>query len=301
MIRGRTARFPCASTNARQRSRRSWMSPRSGRSAASLRSAIGRRCWRPAPQKRWASRGTASKGPRRAPTSGGRVLRSRAAGLASPRFSLLSLPDVARGPQSVEQQAAPIDFPCVLKPVGLSGSRGVIRANSEREYREAFQRIRALLARPQIRSSRDGLEDQILVEEYIVGREFAVEGVMTHGALTTFTVFDKPDPLVGPYFEETIYLTPSHLSSARYCAASLAKSSGRRAPSDCFTVRCTPNAGSRSRGRCTCWKWQAARSADSARGCFDFSQARRRSRRCCSATPSANPSNGSLARRPPRR
>lgn len=138
------------------------------------------------------------------------------AGLASPRFSLLSLPDVARGPQSVEQQAAPIDFPCVLKPVGLSGSRGVIRANSEREYREAFQRIRELLSRPQIRSSRDGLEDQILVEEYIVGREYAVEGVMTHGALTTFTVFDKPDPLVGPYFEETIYLTPTHLSSARY-------------------------------------------------------------------------------------
>jgi biotin carboxylase len=146
--------------------------------------------------------------------------RSRAAlaraGLASPRFATLSVADATRGPQSGQPQTVPMDFPCVLKPVGLSGSRGVIRANSEREFSEAFQRIRALLARPQIRSSRDGLEDQILVEEYVVGREYAVEGVMTHGALTTFTVFDKPDPLVGPYFEETIYLTPTHLTSARY-------------------------------------------------------------------------------------
>lgn len=141
------------------------------------------------------------------------------AGLPSPRFSVIPLmAAVGRWPDRVEPRSAPIDFPCVLKPVGLSGSRGVIRANSEVEFAEAFQRIRTLLARPQIRATRDGFEQQILVEEYIVGREYALEGVMTHGALTTFTIFDKPDPLVGPYFEETIYLTPTQLGSAKYAS-----------------------------------------------------------------------------------
>jgi biotin carboxylase len=149
--------------------------------------------------------------------------RSRAAlaraGLPSPRYSAIPLmAAVDRDPNAVLRRHPPIDFPCVLKPIGLSGSRGVIRANSEGEFAEAFQRIRALLARPQIRASRDGLEDQILVEEYIVGREYALEGVMTRGALTTFAIFDKPDPLVGPYFEETIYLTPSHLGSAKHAS-----------------------------------------------------------------------------------
>jgi hypothetical protein len=89
----------------------------------------------------------------------------------------------------------------------------VIRANDEREFHAAFDRIRALLARPQIRAARAGLEDEILVEEYIPGREFALEGVLTHGALQVFALFDKPDPLEGPFFEETIYVTPSRLTA----------------------------------------------------------------------------------------
>ena len=83
--------------------------------------------------------------------------------------------------------------------------------NDEREFRAAFERIRALLARPQIRAARAGLEDEILVETYIDGREFALEGVLTGGALQVFALFDKPDPLDGPFFEETIYVTPSRL------------------------------------------------------------------------------------------
>jgi hypothetical protein len=103
-------------------------------------------------------------------------------------------------------------FPCILKPLGLSGSRGVIRANDAQEFAAAWTRIRALLARPQIRAARAGLEDEILVEEYIDGREFALEGVLTNGGLQTLAIFDKPDPLDGPFFEETIYVTPSRLS-----------------------------------------------------------------------------------------
>jgi len=102
-------------------------------------------------------------------------------------------------------------FPCVLKPLGLSGSRGVIRADSHEDFEAAFNRIRALLGRVDVRATRSSLEDAILVEGFIPGREVAVEGVLTEGVLQVFTVFDKPDPLDGPFFEETIYVTPSSL------------------------------------------------------------------------------------------
>ncbi len=118
-------------------------------------------------------------------------------------------------PLSSDPAAAPHDprvvFPCVLKPLGLSGSRGVIKANSPDEFVRAFERIRSLLARPDVRAARTGLEDALLVERFIPGREFALEGVLTDGQLQTLAIFDKPDPLDGPFFEETIYLTPSAL------------------------------------------------------------------------------------------
>jgi biotin carboxylase len=90
-------------------------------------------------------------------------------------------------------------FPCVLKPLGLSGSRGVIRANNPAEFRSAFERIERMMGEPQ----------PIQVEQYIPGREFALEGLLTQGRLQTLAIFDKPDPLEGPFFEETIYVTPS--------------------------------------------------------------------------------------------
>ena len=129
-----------------------------------------------------------------------------AAGLPAPNFSVLSA-------SSSDLRLPPPDvrFPVVLKPVGLSGSRGVIRANDAEEFAAAFERIRALLARPDIRAARTGLEDQVVVERYIDGREFAIEGLVTRGVLSVFSIFDKPDPLDGPFFEETIYVTPSSL------------------------------------------------------------------------------------------
>jgi biotin carboxylase len=132
-----------------------------------------------------------------------------AAGLPSPRFRIHDVGRVMWGGGSGTSDT----FPCVLKPVGLSGSRGVIRADDPAEFAAAVDRIRALLARPQVRVARTSLEDQILVEDYIDGREYALEGVLTNGALRVFALFDKPDPLVGPYFEETIYVTPSRASA----------------------------------------------------------------------------------------
>ena len=137
--------------------------------------------------------------------------RSRAAfaaeGFPAPRFAIWDAGFAIQDSGAAIRDEG-FDFPVVLKPVGLSGSRGVIRANDAAEFAAAFERIRALLARPQIRAARAGLEDEILVEAYIEGDEYAVEGVLTGGALRVFALFDKPDPLVGPFFEETIYVTP---------------------------------------------------------------------------------------------
>ena len=118
------------------------------------------------------------------------------AGMRVPAFFRASLADdpaalVARAP-----------YPCVLKPLGLSGSRGVIRTNDAREFVAAFRRIAKI-------GERD-----LQVERYIPGREFAVEGLMTLGKLQTIAIFDKPDPLEGPFFEETIYVTPSRETAA---------------------------------------------------------------------------------------
>ena len=106
-----------------------------------------------------------------------------------------------------------LSFPCVVKPVALSGSRGVIRADNAGEFVAAFDRVRRLLGQPEIRAARDPANDLILIERYIEGREFALEAIVERGQLRPLALFDKPEPLVGPFFEETIYVTPSALSA----------------------------------------------------------------------------------------
>jgi biotin carboxylase len=108
--------------------------------------------------------------------------------------------------------AKKVDYPCVLKPVFLSGSRGVVRANNPQEFRAAFQEIRELLSGREITAKSYGDEaKQILAETYIPGVEVAVEGILTNGEFKSLAIFDKPDPLEGPHFVETIYVTPSRL------------------------------------------------------------------------------------------
>jgi predicted ATP-grasp superfamily ATP-dependent carboligase len=104
-----------------------------------------------------------------------------------------------------------ISYPCVLKPLSLSASQGVVRANNRDEFLAAAARVRRLLKSPEILATREPNLDQMLVEGYISGREVAVEGLLTDGVLKILAIFDKPDPLEGPYFEETIYVTPSRL------------------------------------------------------------------------------------------
>src|SRR5436309_199792 len=105
-----------------------------------------------------------------------------------------------------DEIATQVTYPCVVKPLRLSGSRGVTRANNPDEFVAAFNRLKRLLL-----SERYTEQDSLLVEDFIPGFEVALEGILTHGQLKVLTLFDKPDPLDGPFFEETIYVTPSRL------------------------------------------------------------------------------------------
>lgn len=119
----------------------------------------------------------------------------QAAGMRVPHFLRATLTE---DPHALAGRAS---YPCVLKPLGLSASRGVIRADNHEEFAAAFRRIGKIGER------------YVQVESYIPGREFAVEGVVTAGEFQPLAIFDKPDPLEGPFFEETIYVTPSRESA----------------------------------------------------------------------------------------
>jgi biotin carboxylase len=103
---------------------------------------------------------------------------------------------------------AGLPWPCVLKPLNMSASRGVIRVNDENEFISACERLRPIVAT----ALGEFEQNHLLIEDYIDGIEIAYEGYLYRGLLNTITIFDKPDPLVGPYFEETIYVTPSTLN-----------------------------------------------------------------------------------------
>jgi biotin carboxylase len=106
-----------------------------------------------------------------------------------------------------------LSFPCVVKPLRLAASQGVIRANDSVEFIAAVERIARLLASPELQSTREADLDRLLVESYLPGAEVALEGLLDAGRLRVLALFDKPDPLEGPYFEESIYVTPSRLDS----------------------------------------------------------------------------------------
>jgi biotin carboxylase len=129
----------------------------------------------------------------------------RAAGLPIPWFRAFPLQG---GPG---EPSASVPYPCVLKPVGLSGSRGVIRADDPASFQEAWRRIAAILsaARSDRKAREEGEGSRILVEAFVPGAEVALEGLLREGRLEPLALFDKPDPLDGPFFEETLYVTPS--------------------------------------------------------------------------------------------
>jgi ATP-grasp domain-containing protein/L-aminoacid ligase-like protein len=153
----------------------------------------------------------------------------RDAGLPVPWFRAISTHPLP------EPALLGVQYPCVLKPLALSASQGVIRANSREEFLAAAARIARLLQTPEMQATREPHLNEMIVEGYLPGREVAVEALMTAGEIRILAIFDKPDLLVGPYFEETIYVTPSRLpaqqlaaveKSLQRCAAAMGLSHG---------------------------------------------------------------------------
>ena len=126
------------------------------------------------------------------------------AGLPCPGFIMVGIDEK---PEDVVQR---VTFPCVLKPLTLSGSCGVIRADDQASFKNAFIRISHLLQTFE-RPEQEVAGRQMLIEDFIPGIEVALEGLLTKNTFHPLALFDKPDPLDGPYFEETIYVTPSRL------------------------------------------------------------------------------------------
>jgi len=146
------------------------------------------------------------------------------AGVPIPRFELHMLAE------SASQVADSIRYPSVLKPLRLSASRGVMRVDDATGFLAAHARLAAILAEPEAAACGEPAL-QFLVEEFIPGHEVALEGLMVNGRLHTLALFDKPDPLDGPFFEETIYVTPSRgpagVQAAIFdCAAGAARALG---------------------------------------------------------------------------
>jgi len=133
--------------------------------------------------------------------------RLRDAGLLVPSVTVLSR---FADPSEVVER---LSYPVVLKPAVLSGSRGVIRANDPEAFVSAFSRLQRLLATEDVRALKDPAADIVIVESFIPGHEYALEGLLEKGRLRTLAIFEKPDPLDGPFFEETIYITPPRASA----------------------------------------------------------------------------------------
>ncbi len=126
------------------------------------------------------------------------------AGVPVPQFALRRIDE---DPAAL---ARVVTYPCVLKPLRLSASRGVIRADDPRGFAAAFRRLKAILEQPDVAACGEPAR-WFLVEAFVPGPELALEGLLVDGRLHVLALFDKPDPLDGPFFEETIYVTPSRL------------------------------------------------------------------------------------------
>ena len=130
------------------------------------------------------------------------------AGIPSPGYRVVPIATAAADADAAAV-AETVPYPCVVKPLALSGSRGVIRADDAAAFVAAVARLRRILATRSAQDECGPYADAYLVEDFVPGAEVSLEGLLVDGALHVLALFDKPDPLDGPYFEETIYVTPS--------------------------------------------------------------------------------------------
>jgi biotin carboxylase len=130
------------------------------------------------------------------------------AGVSSPSFL------VCQEAPTADEVEGSVGFPCVVKPASLSASRGVIRVDGAETFQETFERVRRIVAAARQEDRAGLLDNRILVGQFVPGEEVSLEGLLTEGRLRRLALFDKPDPLNGPYFEETLFVTPSRKPEA---------------------------------------------------------------------------------------
>ena len=131
-------------------------------------------------------------------------LNLKKSGVKIPEFDLLTTT------KPLSEQTIQVNYPAVIKPVALSASRGVIRVNNRQELEQAVERVKNMLVEE--RQIEESVREILLIEEFIPGKEVAIEAMLHNGKLDVLAIFDKPDPLNGPFFEETYYLTPTSFS-----------------------------------------------------------------------------------------
>jgi len=145
------------------------------------------------------------------------------AGLPVPRFHSFPV-----GADPLEH-ADRVGYPCVVKPAFLSTSRGVMRADNDLELVAACDRLEKILVQKDVARRGGVAATEVLLEQFLPGFEIAIEGLLTDGRLKVLAIFDKPDQLDGPFFEETIYVTPSRLTKETQDAVALATEAAARA------------------------------------------------------------------------
>ena len=131
--------------------------------------------------------------------------RQQSAGMRTPGFRRVAFDE------DLEAAAAATRYPCVIKPVFLSAGRGVMKAETPEQFLAAFRRIGKILRRPALTRRGGKAAKYLLVEDYIPGDEVSLEGLLTEGRFRLLALFDKPDPMPGPVFQETMFVTPSRL------------------------------------------------------------------------------------------
>lgn len=134
-----------------------------------------------------------------------------AASLAQPAFRIVAA-DASEG--CLQQAAAEVGFPCVVKAVSLSASQGILRADDPATTTAAARQVRRILG-----TARRPADEPLLVEEYVPGQELSIDGLLTAGDLAVTAIFDKPCTPDGPTFEETLLTTPSRLPEPVLAAA----------------------------------------------------------------------------------
>ncbi|MBI4510311.1 MAG: ATP-grasp domain-containing protein [Deltaproteobacteria bacterium] len=149
------------------------------------------------------------------------------AGVPSPRFALFDVE--AETTDVATRLSADIGWPCVIKPLLLSASRGVMRVDDPAHLAACQARLRELLLQPELLDMDEVAGRKFLAESFVPGQEVALEGILKDGSLRVLALFDKPDPLDGPFFEETIYVTPSRHPSSVQSAVSATTEAAARA------------------------------------------------------------------------